>query len=76
MVEVSTSESFANNPEISNDKVYFIAVVSKVFKLPVSAITEIETIVRNEYTCQRSNKYFNVYREHDHNYNDVCLREE
>lgn len=33
MMEVSTSASYVKNPEISNDKVYFIAVVSNVSQL-------------------------------------------
>lgn len=48
------------NPEISNDKVYFIAVVSNVFELYTNIITEVESIVGNEYNPFRNNRFVNI----------------
>lgn len=60
ILDISHNASYVKNPELENSKVYFIAVVSKVFDLPANVITEVESIVRNECNSFRSNKYFNV----------------
>lgn len=59
-MEINASVSYAKDAEISNDKVYFIAVVSRYFELPANVTTEIESIVKNEYASFRSNKFFSV----------------
>lgn len=59
-MEINVNASYSKDAEISNDKVYFIAVVSRYFELPANVVTMIETIVKNEYASFRSNKYFSV----------------
>ena len=74
MMEINTSVCYAKDAEISDDKYISLQSYQRSFKLPANIITEIKSIVKNEYASFRSNKFFSVNVEDiDYSNYDVLL---